>query len=122
MGQQRSVVFSPQSSLTPARDTHLGLTLLIMDCLEAMESPEQAGLSTELGRWGGLARMLSAYFTPLLKGITWENNPFINNVNINIKHQGGNSVGKAQTIKKKQNKTKNKTKNKSNWKNANTES
>lgn len=61
------MVFSPQSSLTPARDAHLGLTLLIMDCLEAMASPDQAGVSAELGRWGGLARMLSAYF-PLAEG------------------------------------------------------
>lgn len=50
MGPQGSVVFSPQSSLTPARDTHLGLTLLIMDCSEVMASPEQAGVGAELGR------------------------------------------------------------------------
>lgn len=32
----------------------------------------------------------------LLKGITWENNSFINNVNYNINHQGSKYVGKAQ--------------------------
>lgn len=102
MGPQGSGVFSPQSPLTPARDTHLGLIPLIMDCLETMASPEQAGLIAELGRGGGgLARLLSACFPPVLKGITWENNPFINNVNININRQGSNSVGKAQTHEKK---------------------
>lgn len=70
-GPQGSAAFSPQSPLTPARDTHLGLTLLIMDwleakCLNPVSWPKQWHHLNKQHKdgGGGLASMLSAYFPP----------------------------------------------------------
>lgn len=68
MGPQGSGIFSPHSSLTPARDTHLGPTLLIMDCSEAIASPEQTGLGAELGRGSRISQDVVCLLFPPAEG------------------------------------------------------
>lgn len=70
-GQHRAKGVGGVPPSEQARDTHLGLTLLIMDCLEAkclspVCWPKQwHHLNKQCnGGGGGLASMLSAYFPP----------------------------------------------------------